>query len=104
LYYADTLRERYGVHVRCYPNTQLLKGSLPRQDQADVVLLQAWFTETGEVLRKVLNRLKAANPGSVIAFVDSFAHSDIRLLRHIEHDIDFYLKKSLKLEDLHLSV
>jgi len=95
LYYADVLRDRYSIEVRCYPNTKLLNGGSPRRDHADVVLLQTWFTESGDTLQRILEQVKTANPNSVVAFVDSFAHSDIRLMRYLEQDIDFYLKKSL---------
>lgn len=95
LYYAENLKQRYGAEVRCFPNTQLLNGKTPRSDHADVVLLQVWFDTSEEVLQRVLAQVRQAHPQAVIAFVDSFAHSDIRLARQLEPHIDFYLKKSL---------
>ncbi len=95
LFYAARLRDRFGLQLRCYPNTKLLAGDPVRQDHADIVLLQTWFTITANELRRVLERLKEANPKAAISFVDSFAHSDVRLAGVLEPHIDFYLKKSL---------
>ena len=95
IFYADQLRDRFGLQVRCYPNTQLLAGGRVRRDFADVVLLQAWFTTTRDALGRILQELKNANPEATVGFVDSFAHSDLRLAKYLDPEIDFYLKKGL---------
>ncbi len=95
LYHSRQLRDRYGVELRCYPSTDLVAGKAPRADGADIVLLQVWFTATPETLERVFGLLAKAHPGARIAFVDSFAHSDIRMAAQLEPEIGFYLKKSL---------
>jgi hypothetical protein len=95
LYYQDTLKDRFGLEVRCYPVTELLAGGAARHDGADIVLLQAWFTVSEDALRSVFDRLLQANPAASISFMDTFAHSDIRLARYLDPYVDFYLKKSV---------
>lgn len=95
LYYADALKHRYGVEVRCIANTELVAGMLPRYDDADVVLLQLWFDQPEHVFASALRAIRKANPNASITFVDSFAHSDLRLAGILEPHIDFYLKKSI---------
>ncbi|WP_324752430.1 glycosyltransferase family 1 protein [Roseovarius sp. Pro17] len=95
LYYQDTLKARFGLEVRCYPVTKLLAGGAVRHDDADIVLLQAWFTVSEDTLQDVFGRLVQANPQASISFMDTFAHSDIRMARHLEPNVDFYLKKSV---------
>ncbi len=95
LYYRDTLKDRFGLEVRCYPVTTLLAGGAVRYDDADIVLLQAWFTVSEDTLRDVFDRLVQANPQASISFMDTFAHSDIRMARYLEPNVDFYLKKSV---------
>jgi len=95
LYYQETLRDRFGLEVRCHPVTQLLAGRPARQDGADIVLLQAWFTVPEDALQNIFDRLRKANPHASISFMDTFAHSDIRMARSLIPQVDFYLKKSL---------
>ncbi|MEM9433533.1 MAG: glycosyltransferase family 1 protein [Pseudomonadota bacterium] len=94
IYYADQMRARYGVDVRCIPNSELLKGHVPRHDSADIVLLQTWFDLDSDALGRVIGLVREANPSAQISFVDSFAHSDIRQAQALEPEISFYIKKS----------
>ena len=92
IYYREALKERYGVQLRCYPNTTLLAGGTIRNDGADIVLLQTWFDVTPTALDAVFTRLKTAHPGAEISYIDSFAHSDVRLARLLEPEIKYSVK------------
>lgn len=94
LFYADALKQRFDVQLRCYPNTRLVAGDMPRKDGADVVLLQTWFDITPDALQGVLKNLRKAHPSAQISFVDSFAHTDLRLAPVLEPEIAYYFKKS----------
>ncbi len=95
LFYADVIRERYGAEIRCFQNSDLEAGKSVRADNADVVLFQTWFDSTQETMSRCFESLRAAHPTARFAFLDGFAHSDIRLARFLEPEIDFYIKKSL---------
>lgn len=95
LHYAEAFQARLGASVRCYPVQSLLSGAGARQDGADVILLQFWFNTPEPQIRRALDSLRAAHPGTPIAFVDAFAPNDLRLGRILDDHIDFYLKKSL---------
>ncbi len=57
--------------------------------------MQPWFTVDPAQLRAALARLRAASPDATVAFLDSYAHNDLRLGRHIAPYVDHYVKKSL---------
>lgn len=95
LFYAKELREAYGAEIRLSSVDELLAGiSVPRCD-ADLILLQPWFSVDPAALMKSLDALRTANPVAKIAFLDSFAHGDIRLARYVEPFVSWYLKKSV---------
>ncbi len=95
LYYGQVLEQRFGAEVRCFPNTDLIQGNPLRADHADVVLFQTWFDLSEEDVARSLALLRTAHPKARVAFIDSFAHSDLRLAHALEPGIDFYIKKSL---------
>ncbi|MEM9759770.1 MAG: glycosyltransferase family 1 protein [Pseudomonadota bacterium] len=94
-FYAPELRRRFGAELRFRPVEPLLAGTSTSGRNAEVVLFQTWFTVDPKRLQTALQRIRDANPRAVIAFVDGFAHNDIRLARFVSEHIDFYLKKSL---------
>lgn len=62
---------------------------------ADVYVIQPWFTVDPSRLEAALTRLRARAPQARVVFIDSYAHNDLRLGRAIDPYIDLYLKKSL---------
>lgn len=91
LHYHRDLAAAQDVEIRCLPVARLLEGGpLP---EADMALVQAWFTVDGARLGTGLARLRERVPR--VSFVDAFAHNDLRLARHVAPHVDFYLKKSL---------
>ena len=101
IYYKTALQGRFDLQLRCYPNTDLVAGRAVRRDEADVVLFQTWFTIKPDELETVFARLREANPKADISFIDSFAHSDVRLAAQLEPEIAFYLKKCLFRDHAH---
>lgn len=95
LFYGEELKARFGVDIRCIPNTALLSSSVPRSTNADIVLLQVWFDQSPENIERSFAAVRAANSNAQISFIDAFAHADLRMSRHFESEISFYLKKSL---------
>lgn len=94
LHYAPLLRRRFGAEIRAIPIERLLAGAAPDHGGADVILLQPWFTVDPEALKRAVAALRRASPGARISFLDSFAHADLRLARHVAPEIRHYLKKS----------
>ena len=95
VFYEKEIARRYRAGIRLFPVEPILEGKAEPARGADVVLLQTWFTIDRTALRQILERIAAANPGAEISFLDSFAHSDVRLARDLDPFIRFYLKKSL---------
>lgn len=95
VFYGAELARQYDVEFRFEPIDTLLNGYNRKPRNADIVLVQPWFTTPVEVLGQVLDRLANSNPDAQISFLDSYAHNDLRLARTIDPYITYYLKKSL---------
>ena len=95
VFYGAELAHQYDVEFRFVPVDALLEGREPKNREADIVLVQPWFTTPVEVLGQALDRLAHARPDTQISFLDSYAHNDLRLGRTIDPYITYYLKKSL---------
>jgi hypothetical protein len=95
LHHARGFRDRFGVQIRAIPIEPLLAGAPPAHGGADVILVQPWFTADPAALVALLGRLRDASPGAAISFLDSYAHNDLRLGRHIAPFLRHYVKKSL---------
>jgi hypothetical protein len=95
IYYQKELSDRFNLQIRAIPVDALLSGVKPKNTMADIVLLQTWFTVESSALVRALDQIKDTNPGAEISFLDSFAHNDLRLAKHLDPYIRFYLKKSL---------
>ena len=91
LLYEREISAACDMDIRCIPVARLLDGEIPRE--ADVSLLQAWFTVDGDALQAAAERLRQRS--GRVGFIDAFAHNDLRLARHLGSNVDFYLKKSL---------
>ncbi len=95
LYYQQRFREAEQAEIRAVPIDTLLTGARMPLERADVILVQPWFTVDPDRLTGLLERLGRAAPAAPITFLDSYAHSDLRLGRHLEPHVRHYVKKSL---------
>jgi len=95
IYYQREIEHRYNVEIRFLPVNTLAQGNSLKHPRADIILVQTWFTVDADSLRQMLDFLSLKNPDAEISFLDSFAHSDIRLARILDPYIRFYIKKSL---------
>ena len=95
LFYHEQLKQKFGVEVRVAPIEILLENTAGRVDQADVFLIQPWFTVDPKALTSSLERTCNNNPSARITFLDSYAHNDLRLAQHVDQFIHLYMKKSL---------
>lgn len=92
-HYANEFEDRYGLSIRTRPVEDFLtEKPLPK---ADIVLVQPWFTENQTRLAGALARYRQGNPGTRIIFLDSYAHTDLRLARAVAPHVDLYLRKGL---------
>lgn len=85
-------RDRFGAEFRYRPIDDLLSD---QKREADVVLVQPWFTVDDDALAAALSSLRAQLPNARIIFLDSYAHNDLRLGPAINPYIDLYYKKSI---------
>ncbi len=92
LHYSDVLRRDGGIGIRALPVGHFLEG---RRREADIVLIQPWFTEDKDRVSGNLVRYRDRFPGAQIVFVDSFANTDLRFGKYVSPVIDLYLKKAL---------
>lgn len=95
LYYADAFRRRLGVEIRMIPIDRL--PSLPDRviDRIDVALVQILFKHIGPQSAALFERLLARRPDMAIAYMDAFAHNDLRPARFVEPYVRWYCKKAL---------
>jgi hypothetical protein len=95
LWYSPALAERYRCQIRFVPIEGLLAGGRLSHRGADRILIQPWFDVSHEQLAGLLSGLRAGAPTARIGFLDSYAHSDLRLAGILEPFVDIYYKKSL---------
>lgn len=95
LHFADAFRRRFGAEVKLRNVAQIIADPAKILKGADIVLAQTWFRVGDDALRRLLESLRPSTPGGVLAFLDSFAPSDIRLAATVNDYIDYYLKKTL---------
>lgn len=100
-YYWNSLDRRFSAETRCvdisnitghigkyHPYHNLIKA-------ADIILIQPWFTIGNDKIKEILEGISAINSNASMSFLDSYAHSDIRLARAVNPYIKYYIKKSL---------
>ncbi|MEO8245212.1 MAG: glycosyltransferase family 1 protein [bacterium] len=92
-YHAASFQDRFGAQFRCRPVADFLHGRAG--PEADIVLVQPWFTVSGEVIARGFEMLRARLPNARFVFIDSYAHNDLRLGRFVDPYIDLYFKKSI---------
>lgn len=95
LFFAEALRRAHGVEVRLFPIDRLPHLSRRTRAQIDVALVQIWFTYLSARAKNVFEKLLEANPSCRIAYLDPFAHNDLRAARHVSDYVTFYVKKAL---------
>lgn len=93
LYYGASFRERFGAQFRCRPVADFLQGK--PGPEADIVLVQPWFTVSGDIIARGFEILRARLPQARFVFLDSYAHNDLRLGRFVDPYVDLYFKKSI---------
>lgn len=84
--------DQHGTSIRALPIECLLEGG---RQEADVLLVQPWFTVDSQRLGDVLAGYRDSFPKTRIVFIDSFAHTDLRFGAHVGPHIDLYLRKAL---------
>lgn len=92
-HYADAFAERYHTAIRTRPVAEFLSG-IPGPE-ADIVLIQPWFTVPAAELEKALAAFRARQPKARLIFLDSYAHCDLRYGKVLEPHIERYLRKAL---------
>ena len=94
LRFCGTMQTGRGIQVRCCDIDALLSGDRTPV-QADVILIQPWFTVNRAAMVRALNQIRKANPAARVVLLDPCAHNDMRLARDIDPYIELYVKKSL---------
>jgi hypothetical protein len=89
--HAKELERRYNIQIRFFSADRWETLDFSRFDK---LLLQLWFTRDHAVFQSLFERA-AAEAVEIVAFLDSFAHNDLRLASLVDSHIRFYLKKSL---------
>lgn len=62
---------------------------------ADVVAFQTWFDHPRDDYQRIVRTLRGRNPHARLAFLDSFAPTDLRLAELLDPHLDCYVKKHL---------
>jgi hypothetical protein len=94
IHYAEAFRRRYNAEIKLRNVARAIADPSTILKGADIIIAQTWFRIGETELRRLLEALRASAPGGVIAFLDSFAPSDIRLASAVNDYVDFYLKKT----------
>lgn len=94
--YASRFQKRFGVEIRCINIEGVLERGVPRSlASADRVLAQTWLTDPPERQHKAAKLLREfSESGRTVAYLDSFANADLRLIGRFD-TVDLYYKKSL---------
>lgn len=95
LFYEKEIFRMWRAQVRLAPIEEFLDRNNEKRSDADVYIVQPWFTVDPYILRDSLEQLISKKPLSTICFLDAFAHNDLRLAKHVHPYIHFYAKKSL---------
>lgn len=93
-HYADRFAEASGLSITAHSVEEFLEGTGAGTREADLVIVQPWFTIDPDRLEAAITRYRERHSNAKLIFLDSFAHSDIRLARALT-GVDLYLKKDL---------
>ena len=88
LHYSDAFRRRFGAEVKLRNVAEVIADPSKILQGADIVLAQTWFRIGDDALKRLLASLRPSSMGGVLAFLDSFAPSDIRLAATVNDHID----------------
>lgn len=91
VFYADALARKYDIELRFFSTQMIDTLDFNRFDR---VVLQFWFDRAPAEFEQLFAKV-AASRAELVAFLDSFAHNDLRLAAMLDEHIRFYLKKSL---------
>ena len=94
LHYSKELQRRFRMEFRAVPIEPLLDGARLLHSDVDWIFVQPWFDVDPDSLSRLLERLSATYPAATLVFLDSYAHSDLRLGRVVDPFVDYYYKKS----------
>lgn len=89
--HAKEMEAAHGIQLRFFSATTLDRLDFSAFDQ---VLLQLWFTRSPAEFEQTFEKA-AKGSAQITAFLDSFAHNDLRLASLLDGEIRFYFKKSL---------
>ncbi|WP_323037154.1 glycosyltransferase [Pararhodobacter sp.] len=92
-HYAADLERLYGAEVREADLWDVLAGKPQVAKAASVVLFQTPFDIADADLFRLIERLKAENPGAKIGCLDWFAPTDLRNAARMNPLVDLYIKK-----------
>lgn len=100
LCYADAFAATHDVEIRLFPVARVLASGLPSglSDPTHVVA-QTWLTDPPARQAALAAFLETLPPGTITAYLDTFANTDIRLAGQFQN-VDLYFKKAL-FADLH---
>ncbi|MES1204356.1 MAG: glycosyltransferase [Pseudomonadota bacterium] len=92
-FYRRQLGLRYGAEIREYDVNAFLHRSGGRLDEADVVVVQPWFTLGDEGLARLLEAVRRRCRPQRIVFLDSYAPTDLRFAKTLAGQVNVYVKK-----------
>ncbi|WP_127110487.1 glycosyltransferase [Pararhodobacter zhoushanensis] len=94
-HYAADLERLYGASVREADTWAVLRGEVPRATGASVVAFQTPFDIADADLIRLVETLRAQNPGARTVCLDWFAPTDLRNAARMDPLVDLYVKKHL---------
>lgn len=92
-HYGAAFKRACGLEIRSRPVEEFL-DCVPGP-QADIVIVQPWFTEPPSRLQAAFEALRDAQTQARVIFLDSYAPTDLRLGKTVAPFIDRYLRKAL---------
>ncbi|WP_370205312.1 glycosyltransferase [Pararhodobacter marinus] len=92
-HYAGDLKRLYGAQVREADTWAVLRGEEPAAKGASTVAFQTPFDIGDDDLHKLVETLRAQNPGARIVCLDWFAPTDLRNAARMDPLVDLYVKK-----------
>jgi hypothetical protein len=93
-FYRQSLLDRYRVEIREIDAAAFNEGS-HSPDPVELVCVQTTFDIESDSLKRLFERVHALLRPQRVAFLDWYAHSDLRLASALNPYIDVYVKKHL---------
>ncbi|MGE5469620.1 MAG: glycosyltransferase [Bacteroidota bacterium] len=92
-YYAGELARTRGIEFREVNIDHFIANPENSPCNADIVLIQPWFTKGIEAVLELLSTVRQRNPSAKLVFLDAFAPTDLRWAEHLDGQVDLYVKK-----------